>query len=363
MKRALTFASLGLALSLCLGVALAVGGGPEDPLLSLSYLAEQFSKTVEAAVDARLDDADARLRENAGRASDAGAPAAPEGELLLNAGDELSGGTGAVLVPLAGDLRLHLDAGALVDVTSGREVPDNSVLSRRSRYIAAENTVFSLETEGPTAVLSVQGDVSLLRGTDSPDYHAIASALRELGLFRGTGSGVAGGFDLDLAPTRAEGLVMFIRLLGEEQAALAGDGRHPFRDVPAWLDRYAAWAWERGYTNGVAPDRFDPESALSAPEYVEFLLRAMGYSRAGVDDYTTSLARAEDCGALSAGERSLLETADFRRAHVAYLSYYSLDTLLSGGERTLAQRLEGGGLFTREELAQARTLIHSSRLS
>lgn len=363
MKRALTFAGLALALLLCLGAALAVGGDPGDPLLSLSYLAEQFSKTVEAAVDARLDDADARLRERAGQASAPGAPVSSEAELLLNAGDVLSGGTGAVLVPLAGDLRLRLTAGALVDVTSGTEVPNHSVLARHSRYIAAEATAFSLEVEGPTAVLSVQGDASLLRGADSPDYHAIASALWELGLFRGTGSAVAGGFDLDLAPTRAEALVMFIRLLGEEQAALECTCRHPFRDVPAWLDRYAAWAWERGYTNGVAPDRFDPESAVSAPEYVEFLLRAMGYSRAGVNDYAASLVRAEDCGALSAGERELLETVDFRRAHVAYLSYYSLDTLLSGGGQTLAQRLEGGGLFTREELARARTFINSSRLS
>ena len=154
---------------------------------------------------------------------------------------------------------------------------------------------------------------------------------------------------------------MFIRLLGEESDAVACTYTHPFADVPAWLDRYAAWAWEKGYTNGAAPGRFAPHAPISAPEYVEFLLRAMGYSRAGVDNYTTSLDRAVDCGALREGERALLEAAPFRRAHAAYLSYYSLEVPLEGGE-TLAQHLEEQGLFTREALAGAGALINSPRL-
>lgn len=361
MKRALTAAGLALALLLCLGIALAAGGDAGDPLISLSYLAEQFSKTAGTAVDARLDAADASLRESVNQ--NAASVSAAGEECLLNEGDVLSGSTGAALVPLAGDLRLRITAGTLVDATAGTEVPDRSVLSLRHRYIAAEDTVFSLTAEGPTAVLSLQGSAAVLRSESSPDYHAIASALRELGLFRGTGSSVAGGFDLHLAPTRAEGLVMFIRLLGEEEDALSCAYSHPFQDVPGWLDRYAAWAWEKGYTNGVAPGLFAPGNAISAQEYVEFLLRAMGYSRAGIDDYAASLTRAEDSGVLTPGERTLLEQTAFRRAHVAYLSYYSLDTPLSGGGRTLAQQLEDAGLFTREDAAQAGTLINSRRLS
>ena len=360
MKRALTTAGFALALLLCLGAALAAGGDAGDPLISLSYLTEQFSKTFDAAVDARLDAAGDALRESV-RQSAASSSAAGGREVLLNTGDALSGETGLTLIPLAGDLRLCLEAGALVDATAGAEAPDGSLLSPRHRYIAAEDTRLTLTAEGPTAVLSVQGDASLLRSASTPDYHAIASALRELGLFRGTGSGVAGGFDLHLAPTRAEGLVMFIRLLGEEDAALSCTYSHPFQDVPAWLNQYAAWAWEKGYTNGAAPGRFAPNAPISALEYVEFLLRAMGYSRAGVDNYTTSLDRAVDCGALREGERALLEAAPFRRDHAAYLSYYSLEVRLEGGE-TLAQRLEKQGLFTREALTGAGTLINSPRL-
>ena len=64
MKRAFIPAALALALLLCLGAALAAGGDAGDPLLSLSYLTEQFSKTADAAVEARLDAADSSLRES-----------------------------------------------------------------------------------------------------------------------------------------------------------------------------------------------------------------------------------------------------------------------------------------------------------
>lgn len=161
MKRALTTADFALALLLCLGAALAAGGDAGDPLISLSYLTEQFSKTFDAAVDARLDAAGDALRESIRQS--AASSAAGRREVLLNTGDVLSGEAGLTLVPLAGDLRLCLEAGALVDATAGAEAPDGSLLSPWRRYIAAEDTRLTLTAEGPTAVLSVQGDASLLR--------------------------------------------------------------------------------------------------------------------------------------------------------------------------------------------------------
>ena len=150
------------------------------------------------------------------------------------------------------------------------------------------------------AVMSYEGGGVLTRSL-SPDYYSAACALREAGLFRGSGSGVGEGFDLYLAPTRGESLVMFLRLLGEESDALAFNGTHPFTDVPGWLSPYVAWAWQKGYTSGVAADRFGSDQPVSAVEYEEFLLRALGYSTAGVDDYTTSLERALGLGGADSG--------------------------------------------------------------
>ena len=89
---------------------------------------------------------------------------------------------------------------------------------------------------------------------------------------------------------------MFLRLLGEEEQALAWTGSHPFTDVPRWLDRYVAWAYAKGYSNGVAADRFGARQSMSAVEYTAFLLRALGYGAAGEDDYAASLERAAECG-------------------------------------------------------------------
>lgn len=371
MKKTLTAAALLLALALCLSAALAAGGAAET-LLSLSYLRGSFSQSLDASVDGRLKETEDDLREAARRRLDAMEAgllasagqgfAAQAREADLKCGDVLTGPTGLCVIPLAGEVRLTVAAGAVVDVTAGREVPSGQELTLRHRYLAAEDAQVSFTVLSPTAVLSYEGSGALSPSYGDPDYYAIARALRELDLFRGTGSSIGEGFDLHLAPNRGQGLVMFLRLLGEESDALSCAYSHPFSDVPAWLDRYVAWAYQRGYTNGVSPTRFGGDLTLSAPEYQEFLLRALGYSVAGVHDYTTALERALDCGALTSREFETLSDDPFLRAHAAYLSYYSLDVPLSGSRQTLAQRLTAAGFFTEAQLAAAKGQVNSPRL-
>ena len=100
-----------------------------------------------------------------------------------------------------------------------------------------------------------------------------------------------------------------------------------------------------------------------AAEYEEFLLRALGYSTAGVDDYTTSLSRALALGALTEGEYQALTAGTFLRAHVAYVSYYTLDMPLNGSRQALAQRLQAAGVFSESQLASARIEVNSPRIS
>lgn len=359
MKKA---TALLLGLLACLLVLTAAGGTQGDPLISLAYLTGTFAQSLDGAVDARLDASDQTIRAAAGQAP--GLPAGPAGleEHTLKEGDVLSGATGLVVVPLGGGVRLDVSGGAVVDVTAGEEVLPGRLLPANHRFIVAENAqaVFTVTT--PAAVLSYEGGGVLTRSL-STDYYAAACALREAGLFRGSGSGVGEGFDLYLAPTRGESLVMFLRLLGEEADALAAAGTHPFTDVPGWLSPYVAWAWQRGYTSGVAADRFGSDQPVTAVEYEEFLLRALGYSAAGVDDYSTSLERALSLGALTQGEYDMLRGGVFLRAHTAYVSYFSLDMPLNGGGETLAQRLIAAGRMTEAQLEAARAQINFSRIS
>lgn len=372
MKKSLTVASIILMLVLCLGAALAAGGDAGDPLISLSYLNGLFREETDRAVDLVLDTADETMRDTAedllNEMSEEAIAAAGENftetlqQITLNEHDTLSGASGLSVTAHAGQIIANITLGTVVDATDGREISSGTILAVNHLYIVAENSAADFIALSPTAILSYQGNYSYIPNESSIDYYGVALALRELGLFRGSGSGIGEGFDLHLAPTRAEALVMFIRILGEEDEALSCTYEHPFTDVPQWLDRYAAWAWHCGYSNGVGNDKFGTTMTVSAVEYQEFILRALGYSIAGVDNYLTSLERALECGALTDAEYFLLLDSTFLRAHVAYLSYYNLDTMLPNSYLTLAQQLQQDGVFTFQQLIQARSLISSPRL-
>lgn len=373
MKKLFSAAAVFLVLALCLTAALAAGGDASDPLISLSYLQDVFTPSADTQVDQKLDQADTAVREDmdqqvSGMKADILAAsglntALSAQEAMLNQGDALSGTTGLTVLPLAGDIQLTIMEGEVVDATTGTEVASGTTLALNHRYIVAESALARFTATSPTAILTYEGPYALSLSDSSPNYFAIARALRDLDLFRGTGSGIGQGFDLHLAPTRAESLVMFIRILGEEDAALACQYTHPYTDVPSWVDRYVAWAYHQGYTNGMSPTLFGSSQTITAAEYEEFLLRALGYSTAGVDDYTTSLSRALSLGALTQGEYQMLSSGTFLRAHVAYVSYYTLDMPVSGSPETLAQRLQSAGLFSQYQLDTARIQVNSPRVS
>ena len=139
MKKVLTAATLFLALTLCLTVALAGGGSAGDPLVSLSYLEGVFSPSAQSQTQQKLDHAAASTREEADRllsgmkadilaASGMNSALSPQ-EATLNSGDSLSGATGLTVLPLAGEIRLTLTKGDVVDATTGTEVPSGTVLA------------------------------------------------------------------------------------------------------------------------------------------------------------------------------------------------------------------------------------------
>ena len=88
----------------------------------------------------------------------------------------------------------------------------------------------------------------------SPESTGRADKLASLGLFQGTG----GGYQLDAVPTRIQGLVMLLRLLGLEDEALACTEPSPFTDV-TWGDNYVSYAYTNGLTNGTSGPQYHPE--------------------------------------------------------------------------------------------------------
>ena len=137
------------------------------------------------------------------------------------------------VIPLAGELTVSFSAGTVVDVTDGRELTSGSAIPINHRCLVAEDTTALFTCTSKTAVLSYCGSYHFAL-SDKPDRNAMAEELQSLSLFRGKGSGIGSGYELEKAPTRAEALIMLIRMLGEEKAALACTASQPFIDVPDW---------------------------------------------------------------------------------------------------------------------------------
>lgn len=197
-----------------------------------------------------------------------------------------------------------------------------------------------------TLLLSPVFSSASATGADA-ESTARANALHELGLFQGTEK----GYELQSSPTRVQGLVMLIRLIGKEAPALAGGFSHPFKDLAPWSEPYVAYAYENGLTKGVSlepgKESFDPNSKMDAKSYATLLLRALGYNDAEGDFiWAQALDKATAIGLSTANGQSWLERVGFNRGDMVDLSYCALSLKLKDGSRTLSNKLVSEGAFT-----------------
>ena len=170
--------------------------------------------------------------------------------------------------------------------------------------------------------------------------------LYNLGLFLGSGTNADGtpNFALDRAPTRAEAVTILVRLLGGEDAALAGSWTTPFTDVPAWAQPYVGYAYTKGYTNGVGTTIFGASSDVTTAQFLTFLLRALGY-RDGVDFSWTDPWALTDQLKVTHGEYNA-DTETFLRADAVIVSASALYAPVKSSDTTLLQTLLDSGAIT-----------------
>lgn len=337
----------------------------------LPQLTQSMDETLAMQDAAHLQQVDAGLAAisgsydfQAGEDSDLTHSATAEG-LRFKKGDVLRLTSGSCLLPLAGEVQISFPSGSVIDVTSGLEVVSGTSLPNGHRFLTAERTVAAATILSDTAVLAVEGSYRFTPST-TPDYNAMADALKTMSLFRGTDTGYGSGYDLEKAPTRIQGLILFLRLIGEEDAALATTAPCPFTDLAAWCQPYGAYAFEKGYTKGVSETLFAPDLPLRSTEYLTFVLRSLGYTDSGdAPDFTwdTSLIRGLEFGLLTPLEHKMLTEQPFLRAQAVYVSYYALDALRKGEQTTLLTKLEEMGVVDPATAAHARTLVTTPRLS
>ena len=185
-----------------------------------------------------------------------------------------------------------------------------------------------------------------------------AQHLQNLNLLQGSPS----GFELERQPTRMEGLVMLLRLLGSEEAALTEKASHPFQDVPEWATDYAGYAYTYGITKGQSDDTFGAKNALTLEQYLTFVLRSLGYDDdAGDFSWRDAVSKSVEIGLLTEKQAANLEQGSFIRGDMVTISYAALEQSLKGQKIKLVDKLISEKVFTRE-LAVAEGISPSASL-
>jgi len=366
------YVAILLCLALALGTAavLASGSLSGETLITKSYVDSTVKENILTEAQKKIDDAAKAGYDQAAAQIGGGSGGVTTGkdyhasfrDRRFKEGDTVAVPAGSGFLLLAGEVTLNCPTGKVIDVSSSWPQTRGG-LHQGHRYLVTEDTTAQLTVTSPTAVLSLEG-YSTTTLSKNVDYNAIASGLAQLGLFKGSGSGYGSGYDLEQHATRVQGLIMFLRLIGEEEDALASSGDCPFVDVPEWSKPYVLYSYQKGYTKGVDATHFAPDTPIAAREYVTLLLRALGYSEEGDSpDFTWDIAvdRAFDLGILTGREHKLLVEKEFLRAQMAYLSFFTLEEEYKSGG-TLADRLVERQTITRDGWNQVRKDVAAARL-
>ncbi len=379
MKKTVRIIALACIIALLSGVMVSGANSASDPIITLGYIkntllpdlekkaSDKLTSAIEAVgtnkeTDMRDFFADYENNISSRSFADAAASAVINSvkknggfvyksdggcDVRLYKGDKLTGDTGTEFVLKQGSASVTGPSGSeILDLSAGRSVPVGTAVSIYMKYMTSEMTNTGLSCVGDVSTVYVKGRYNIERRYEA-QYTDIANALKSLGLFLGTDY----GFELEKKASRIESLVMLIRMLGEEKAALNSLVKHPFTDVPAWADRYVAYAYQKGYTNGTSAKTFSPDLTVRADDYSTFVLRVLGYDDSKGDfNWSGATDFAVSKGVITAADKSMMTGGEFLRDYVVYYSKNALRSYLKGTQIKLIDKLVNSGAVSKSKL-------------
>lgn len=154
-----------------------------------------------------------------------------------------------------------------------------------------------------------------------------ANELYAAGLFNGYGNDANGNpiFGLNDTATRAQGITMFVRVLGKGDEAQRNAAAYdlPFHDLPDWCRGYVGYAYANKYTSGTSGTTFSPNDTLTANQFMTFCLRSLGYVEGKDFYYTDPTGLAAKLGIIGQGEWQN-NTTPFKRGDMVLMAYNTL---------------------------------------
>lgn len=154
-----------------------------------------------------------------------------------------------------------------------------------------------------------------------------ANELYTAGLFNGYGNDANGNpiFGLNDTATRAQGITMFVRVLGKGDKAQQNAAAYdlPFTDLPDWCRGYVGYAYANKYTSGTSGTTFSPNDTLTANQFMTFCLRSLGYVEGKDFYYTDPTGLTAKLGIIKQGEWQN-NTTPFKRGDMVLMAYNTL---------------------------------------
>lgn len=182
-----------------------------------------------------------------------------------------------------------------------------------------------------------------------------ADALYLLGLFKGTDK----GYELEKKLTREQGVVMELRMFGQEKEALNGEHACVFDDVYDWAKGYVGYANEKGITLGISETKFGYGMELTDAQFLTMLLRALGYEEGEGKDFVwdTPYELAAKVGLIDKAEAD----AEFTRGDMVEVCWRLLNAKYKGGNTTAADQLVKDGVVTDNAIKLAKSVADGSK--
>lgn len=193
-------------------------------------------------------------------------------------------------------------------------------------------------------VISLMGTTVSAEPKTSVKNSELAERLKFSGFFKGSDK----GFELERVPTRIEGAIMLVRMLGKEQEVLNNEYTHTFTDVPEWAKNYVGYLVENGLSNGVSEELYGSNNPITAHQYYTFILRSLGYDDANGDfQWNTSLEKAKSLHMINEDEYNYLVNNDFLRDDTVLATYRGLLTNTKDNGVTLIDSLVQNEVISR----------------
>ncbi|PKM58496.1 MAG: hypothetical protein CVU98_00500 [Firmicutes bacterium HGW-Firmicutes-3] len=162
------------------------------------------------------------------------------------------------------------------------------------------------------------------------DFHG--EILKVLGYLKGTDEGL----ELDRELTRAEGAIMYSRLLDLEDEVIAFASEHSdyvsgFTDVPSWAKDTINYLHYKGLVKGISDKLYGSNAKMTEAQYTTLVLRALGYLDSEGDFiWNASIDKAIEIGLYEDDLRDYIyihdgkDDTEFTRRKMSYVSYNAL---------------------------------------